>query len=134
MKFTTVYVAAGVMALAPFISAAPAPVSPNEPEFVRRANSGDLTYYEVGLGACGWVNHDSEMVAAMSHEQMGYQSNGNPYCGKRIEVHHGRKSITVTVVDKCMGCAYNDLDLSPAAFRELAPEYEGRILGLWNFV
>ncbi|KAJ8068125.1 hypothetical protein OCU04_003696 [Sclerotinia nivalis] len=134
MKFTITSIAALVMAFAPLISAAPAPVSPNEPELVRRANSGDLTFYDVGLGACGWTNSDSELVVAMSAGLMGTQSNGNPNCGKKIKINYKGKSVTVKVVDKCMGCARYDLDLSPAAFKVLAPESAGRVKGTWSFV
>lgn len=133
MKFTITAVAA-IMAFAPLISAAPAPVSPNESELVRRANTGDLTFYDVGLGACGTTNSDSELVVAMSASLMGTQSNGNPNCGKKIKINYGGKSVTVKVVDKCMGCAKYDLDLSPAAFKTLAPESAGRIKGSWSFV
>ncbi|ATZ58364.1 hypothetical protein BCIN_16g01700 [Botrytis cinerea B05.10] len=134
MKFTITAITAVIMAFAPLISAAPAPVSANEPELVRRSNSGDLTYYAVGLGACGVTNSDSELVVAMSAGLMGTQSNGNPNCGKKIKISHGGKSVTVKVVDKCMGCATYDLDLSPAAFKALAPESAGRIKGTWSFV
>jgi hypothetical protein len=27
--------------------------------------SGDMTFYAVGLGACGWTNGNSEMIVAM---------------------------------------------------------------------
>ncbi|KAM3073595.1 hypothetical protein ACMFMF_006798 [Clarireedia jacksonii] len=107
MKFQVISFVATILAFTPLIAAAPA-VSPNEPELVRRANAGDLTYYDVGLGACGWTNTDSQMV-----------------------VSYGGKSVVVEVVDKCMGCNTYDLDLSPAAFSALAPESAGRIKGTW---
>ncbi|RAL63649.1 hypothetical protein DID88_003692 [Monilinia fructigena] len=132
MKFTITSIAALVMTFASLIPAAP--VSLNQPDLVRRANSGDLTYYNVGLGACGWTNSNSELVVAMAHGLMGTQSNGNPYCGRKIKVNYGGKSVTVKVVDKCMGCAKYDLDLSPAAFKALASESAGRIKGTWSFV
>lgn len=131
MKFTITSIAA-IMAFFPLISAAPAPVSPNE--LVRRDNSGDVTYFNVGLGACGWNSVDSDLVVAMSAGLMGIQSNGNPNCGKKIKVNYGGKSVIVTVVDKCMGCATYDLDLSPAAFEQLAPKSAGRIKGTWTFI
>ena len=39
----------------------------------------------------------------------------------------GGKSVTVTVEDKCEGCAQFDLDMSPAAFNTLADPSVGRI-------
>ncbi|PQE10847.1 Rare lipo A protein [Rutstroemia sp. NJR-2017a BBW] len=106
MQFQIASFVATILAFTPLIAAAPA-VSPNESELARRANAGDLTYYDVGLGACGWTNSDSEMVS------------------------YGGKSVVVKVVDKCMGCKTDDLDLSPAAFTALAPESLGRIKGTW---
>ena len=45
------------------------------------------------------------------------------------------KSVTVTVVDRCVGCARNDLDFTPTAFQKLAPLGIGRISGVkWSFV
>jgi len=67
--------------------------------------TGDMTYYDVSLGACGWVNDGmTEDVAALSHVLMGNQSNGNPYCGKVITISYGVKTATASIVDKCMGC------------------------------
>lgn len=130
MKFQITSFVATILAFTPLITAAPA-VSPNESELARRSNTGDLTFYEVGLGACGWTNTDGEMVVALSQGLMGSQSNGNPNCGKKIKITYGGKTIVVEVVDKCMGCKTNDLDLSPAAFSALAPESDGRIQGTW---
>jgi hypothetical protein len=130
MQFQIASFVATILAFTPLIAAAPA-VSPNESELARRSNDGDLTFYDVGLGACGWTNTDSQMVVAISKDLMGAQSNGNPKCGKKIKVSYGGKSIVVEVVDKCMGCKINDLDLSPAAFSALAPESAGRIKGTW---
>jgi expansin (peptidoglycan-binding protein) len=46
------------------------------------------------------------------------------------------KSVTVTVVDRCAGCAGTaDLDLSPTAFSQLANESVGRLHNAeWNYV
>ena len=37
-----------------------------------------------------------------------------------------------TVVDKCPGCGFYDIDLSPAAFSQLAPLGVGRIQVSWS--
>lgn len=42
------------------------------------------------------------------------------------------KSVTVTVEDRCVGCAEDDLDFSPAAFDQLADESLGRIAITWD--
>lgn len=94
---------------------------------------GDITYYDAGLGACGWTNDSSENVVALPHGLMGAQSNGNPYCGKTITVKYGGKTVTAKVVDKCMGCVGYDIDLSNAAFDGLANEAVGRTKAEWWF-
>ncbi|KAG4427411.1 hypothetical protein IFR05_017106 [Cadophora sp. M221] len=96
--------------------------------------SGDITYYEAGLGACGETTDGSvEKVIALPVGLMGAQSNGNPYCGKTVTIKKGSKTTTATVVDKCMGCEGNSIDLSNAAFLELAELSIGRTTAEWWF-
>lgn len=45
-----------LFALSTLAIAAPAPAA----EVKRQSNSGQATYFEVGLGACGWTNTDSD--------------------------------------------------------------------------
>ncbi len=51
-----------------------------------------------------------------------YTPNGNPnnnsLCGKKLRASYNGKSVDVTVVDRCTGCASGSLDLSPTAFRK----------------
>ncbi|CAL3967262.1 unnamed protein product [Diplocarpon coronariae] len=95
---------------------------------------GDITYYEAGLGACGTTNDGStEKVIALPHGMMGTQSNGNPYCGMTVTIKLGSKTVQATVVDKCMGCTGNSIDLSNAAFEELADFAVGRTQATWWF-
>ncbi|KAH7407875.1 hypothetical protein BKA64DRAFT_667612 [Cadophora sp. MPI-SDFR-AT-0126] len=95
---------------------------------------GDITYYEAGLGACGETTDGSvDKVIALPVGMMGAQSNGNPYCGKTVTIKKGDKTTTATVVDKCMGCKGNSIDLSNAAFLELAEFSVGRTTAEWWF-
>jgi hypothetical protein len=43
-------------------------------------------------------------------------------------------SADVEVVDRCVGCAVNDLDLSLTVFDELATEAQGRVVGSWAWL
>jgi expansin (peptidoglycan-binding protein) len=44
-------------------------------------------------------------------------------------------SIDVSLTDRCTGCAYGDLDFSPAAFDQFAKEAVGRIYGIqWEII
>ncbi|KAK0710461.1 RlpA-like double-psi beta-barrel-protein domain-containing protein-containing protein, partial [Apiosordaria backusii] len=86
----------------------------------------------VGLGACGQLHQDSELVAAISYavfdpQTPGGNPNNNPLCGRRIRASFESKSVEVTVVDRCPGCSAGSLDLSPAAFQKLADLGRGRI-------
>jgi len=95
---------------------------------------GDITYYEAGLGACGWTTDgETEDVIALSHLLMGTQSNGNPFCGKYVTITLGGKSITAKVVDKCMGCEIHAIDLSNHAFKQLEDMGVGRTQAKWHF-
>lgn len=84
--------------------------------------SGDMTYYTVGMGACGENDtgkDDSENIVALSHELMGTQSNGNPYCGRTITISYNGKTTTAICRDKCMGCGIDEIDVSTKAFLEI---------------
>ncbi|OHF02509.1 hypothetical protein CORC01_02204 [Colletotrichum orchidophilum] len=106
----------------------------------QEVHTGDLTYYDPGLGACGKTSSDSDMIVAVSHYvwddvQSGGNPNSNPLCGKKIRVRRdGEGSVDVTVVDRCTGCEPTDLDLSPAVFNRLANKDEGRVTGTWSWL
>ncbi|KAK0191603.1 plant expansin [Armillaria mellea] len=108
---------------------------------VPRDNVGEGTWYYPGLGSCGKTNTASDMIVAVSH--LLYDSypgatanpNLNPICGKKLVATYKGKSVTVTVTDKCMGCAGKyDLDFTPTAFSRLASTDVGRITGVdWKW-
>jgi len=94
-----------------------------------------MTHYVAGLGSCGGDPVDGTVtkVVALSHLLMGTVSNGNPYCGLTITINYGGKSTTALVVDKCMGCSIDDIDLSDAAYAELEESGVGRSKASWHF-
>lgn len=99
---------------------------------------GDLTFYDVGVGACGTTNDgDTEDVIALPFGMMGTQSNGNgvvnPFCGKTVTITKGSVSVKATVVDKCMGCLGDSIDLSNHAFLQFADLSVGRLSASWYF-
>ncbi|CEP18843.1 hypothetical protein [Parasitella parasitica] len=97
--------------------------------------SGDATYYNTGLGSCGWESAESELIVALNIGQMenGANSNNNPNCGRSITATGPKGSVTVKVVDTCPGCANGDLDLSPAAFEKIADLSAGRVPISWSW-
>jgi hypothetical protein len=117
--------------------------------------TGDLTYFSPALGACGITSNDNSSICAISHivfdaASTGSDPNQNPLCGKKIRIERavrdgelggdgdaakaGNRTVVVTVVDRCTGCASLDLDLSPAVFGMLANPDEGRVGGSWSWV
>lgn len=101
--------------------------------------SGDGTYYDPGMGACGETNSDSDYIVAISKDLFDQytpdgNSNHNTLCGKKIKAYYEGNSVEVTVVDRCEGCSYGSLDFSPTAFSQLADEGLGRIKITWNWV
>lgn len=101
------------------------------------SRSGELTYYDVGMGACGEDDSgkdDTENIVALSHLLMGAQSNGNPMCGKTITIKANGKTVTATVRDKCMGCAVNDVDVSRKVYKAIWGGLDsGRTEMEWSF-
>ncbi|KAK3305985.1 RlpA-like double-psi beta-barrel-protein domain-containing protein-containing protein [Chaetomium strumarium] len=103
------------------------------------ATSGKFTYYNQGLGACGQNYGDGDYVVALSHADFDLSTpngnpNNNPLCGKRLRASYNGKSVEVTVVDRCVTCNSEDLDLSPAAFGALADLSVGVIQGTWDYI
>ncbi|KAK0103692.1 hypothetical protein ONS95_005701 [Cadophora gregata] len=109
--------------------------------------NGDLTYYSPGpgFGACGYENKPTDAICAVAHALWDSQltssnPNENPLCGKMIRITRfneavgGNRSVDVMVVDKCMGCAPTDLDLSIKMFTTLADESLGRVVGSWAWL
>jgi len=123
----------------------PEPVNPPAPVIqvaqpaapaAANARSGELTFFKVGLGSCGYNDagkDNSENIVALSHLLMGEQSNGNPMCGKTITVSYGGKTVQAVVRDKCMGCAVNNIDGTEKLFTEFEPLSKGRFEVKWWF-
>lgn len=100
--------------------------------------SGEGTYYDPEMGACGNVNSGDEKVVAISQYLFDkYTPNGNPnknsLCGKKINASYEGKTVEVTIVDICVGCKEHDLDLSPSAFADIADKGLGRIDITWEW-
>ncbi|KAH7340665.1 RlpA-like double-psi beta-barrel-protein domain-containing protein-containing protein [Rhizoctonia solani] len=92
-----------------------------------------------GTGSCGWQNRDDEWVAAVGtalFQEMMVDGNPNhsKACGKTANVSWNGKTIKVGIVDRCPGCGYNDIDLSPSAFQQFSGLGTGKLYGVsWKF-
>ncbi|KAL4940041.1 RlpA-like double-psi beta-barrel-protein domain-containing protein-containing protein [Aspergillus oleicola] len=101
--------------------------------------TGDLTYYDPGLGSCGISSSSSEKICAVSHTLFDAaltsgNPNENPLCGLKLRIRRGESSVDVTVVDRCPGCEVDDLDVSSSVFEELGDLAEGRVTVQWAWL
>ena len=91
---------------------------------------GDATYTTPGMGACGKVNREGEMVVALNRQQYGNAANSKngKWCGKCLEVTSDKfgTSVVVKIVDRAEGNE-GHIVLSQAAFTKLASTDEGRL-------
>lgn len=91
--------------------------------------TGDITYYDVGEGSCGWTNTDDEAVVAIAHVMMDNPANpnDNPWCGQYITISYAGSTHQAKIVDTCEGCDGASIDLSPTLFTAVAPHGNGRV-------
>ena len=101
--------------------------------------TGDLTYYDPGLGACGVTSKNGDHIVAVSHiiydaVSTSSDPNANPLCGKKIRARKDNKSVDLTVVDRCTGCEPTDIDITMDVFASLADIDQGRVPVEWNWL
>lgn len=110
---------------------AASPVGHTTTKSITRRSVGDMTFYNPGLGACGSTDQDGDLVVAV--DRVTYDK--EKACGRSLRVKYEGKEVTVKVVDKCMGCKVGDLDLSPAAFKQVIGDLgKGRVKAEWAWV
>ncbi|TFK25827.1 hypothetical protein FA15DRAFT_638838 [Coprinopsis marcescibilis] len=98
----------------------------------KRFSDSRWSFYDVGLGACGEWNVESDFIVALNADQFGSGYPG-PECQKTITLSYGGKTAQAKVMDRCPGCPYGGLDLSRSLFRYFASEDVGIIYGEWSF-
>ncbi|CAG8526108.1 11849_t:CDS:1 [Ambispora leptoticha] len=103
------------------------------------SHSGDGTFFDPGLGACGTTANDNSMIVALAAPDFDPSTpNGNPnknsLCGKRVRIFRNEKSVDAIVQDRCPPCKSGDIDMSPAVFKHIANPSEGRILVSWQYI
>lgn len=101
-----------------------------EHALTKRANNARMTWYRVGLGACGKYNTADQHVIAISQRHW----DGGSHCFQQVTIKYKGKTKTATVVDKCMECPYNAIDLSEGLFSIFGdPIRDGTLRGSWWF-
>ncbi|KAJ5335783.1 uncharacterized protein N7506_005719 [Penicillium brevicompactum] len=97
--------------------------------------NGSITYYDTATSvlspsSCGTTNDgSSEDVVALPQGIMTDED-----CGRTVLIKFHGTDFRGTVVDKCMGCNNQSLDLSRHLFALLAPLDEGRVHGVEWYV
>ncbi|ORZ40665.1 RlpA-like double-psi beta-barrel-protein domain-containing protein-containing protein, partial [Catenaria anguillulae PL171] len=99
---------------------------------------GEMTYYDVGLGACEKVNSNSELVAALNHIDFGpsWPARSAAACFACVSLscpdQPNKAPLKVQIVDKCPGCKSGDLDVSPVVFEHFFDKDKGRAKINWS--
>ncbi|KAI0445291.1 hypothetical protein F4803DRAFT_165854 [Xylaria telfairii] len=108
--------------------------------------SGDITYYTLGLGACGYDDSGVDLtkhIVALSHADwyargsgtsLGLNEPNHPWCDQTITITAGGKSTTALVHDICPGCVSGAIDVSESVFDALFGGLgAGREQASWTF-
>jgi len=104
-----------------------------------KSYTGDFTWYDTGLGACGITSAPSDHIVAVSEDLFDQYDTGNPnnnpLCGLTVDLTGADgSSYPATIVDRCTGCALSDLDLSEDFFNLVTDNGNGRVGGMsWSF-
>lgn len=125
VRFTT-----ALLAISALLSATAASPLPSDSSIDKRVtHTGRGTWFEVGLGACGFVDQDNDWIVAISHEIWGTGGNCNQY----VTITSNGITRTARARDECMGCKSGDLDMSPSLFQQFNPLSAGVAQISWHF-
>jgi hypothetical protein len=109
--------------------------------------SGEITYYTVGPGACGYddsgKDQSSPIVAISTADwfkrgsgtSLGVNQPAHPWCDQTIKITAGNgQTATATVRDNCPGCSEGSIDVSEVVFVALFGSTDvGRSKATWEF-
>jgi expansin (peptidoglycan-binding protein) len=93
------------------------------------AFNGRMTWFEPGLGACGWTNNRGDPVVALNPNQWA----GGSRCGQWITINANGRQTAAQVADLCPGCPDQGIDVSPATFDDIANLDAGVVQVDWWF-
>jgi len=123
---------AALCALVASVSASP--VATNATELDKRiTHTGRGTWFDVGLGACGYENVNSDYIVAISHDI--YGDGGN--CNQWIHITNTQTGDVAygQTRDECMGCDATAIDMSPSLFQALGADLGEGVLNVeWHFM
>lgn len=101
----------------------------------RAQHTGKMTFYTPSQGSCGSTSSEADLVVAVPQAVYGTYANPNasPMCAKSVTITcPGGKKIKAAIKDKCMGCAADAIDVSPAVFSQCGSLGLGTMVVGWD--
>lgn len=98
-------------------------------------HTGKMTFYTPSQGSCGITNTGTDLVVAIPQAVFGAYANPNasPMCAKSVTITcPGGNKIVAAIKDKCMGCAPDAIDVSPAVFSQCGNLGLGTMVVGWD--
>lgn len=91
-----------------------------------------------GLPNCGAAVGSTVSYSVLLHASYHAKSNLQSQCHipltATVTNPANGKSVIVQIVDRCVGCAVDDIDMTITAFKAIADEADGRVSGIeWKF-
>jgi len=100
--------------------------------------SGRISYYEDGPSSsqppsCGKESiYMSEYYIALNYQQL--DSDKKNLCGRCAKIVYKNKYLVGRIVDRCRGCGYGGLDISPSMFTHFESKSTGVFYTNWSYV
>ncbi|KAJ3480850.1 hypothetical protein NLI96_g8068 [Meripilus lineatus] len=107
------------------------------PNDVQVKRAGEITHTGIsffgpaGLGACGFVDTDNDLIVGISTLIFGTGGNCNQFM-QVTNIANG-KSVIVRTRDSCTGCGRDDIVLSRSAFASIGDINLGELNVQWHF-
>ncbi|KAF9049463.1 Non-catalytic module family EXPN protein [Hymenopellis radicata] len=118
-----------------YLSVVDAVPIPDDVDIEKRvSHEGRGTWYETGLGNCGWWNNDNDKIVAIAKSR--YDAENGSNCGQWMQIVNkaNGRSVMAKTVDSCESCGYDDIDMSPAAFNAISSQDVGLLTVDWHFM
>jgi len=104
--------------------------------------TGTLFNFVPGLGACGFTNDSTQIVASVSSVTFNTfpgataNPNDNPICKTSLNITHTGVTLIAPIVDFCEQCGGNtSIGLSPPGFEKFAPLSQGIVTSTdWEII
>ncbi|KAI0696011.1 riboflavin-aldehyde forming enzyme [Cytidiella melzeri] len=98
----------------------------------QRSADSQATWFDTGLGACGWTNVASDWIIALP----AHLYDNGAHCGKSVEITNTAtgKKVQAKVADECMGCQGRSIDLTKGLFSQFAKLDDGIFPVDWRYI